>query len=178
LVLDAADILDETTGDSNFQWMDLYRQFEKSVDYYRYANDNISRAVKLTLAKATEEFMEYVGRTEFKSIHMSMRMVVYVEVIRAGLLEEKIARRIRSDSSERVSSAAIEQLFKSLDQYDKPDELVAQFFDTKYERVELELVSKSPDEYLPFLAGVKGSRAKYLLEEKMSKASEKVQETN
>ena len=51
-------------------------------------------------------------------------------------------------------------------------ELIGAFLDTRYPQVAYNLVKDLPEEYLPFLVGVKGSSARKLLESRMKKYAE------
>lgn len=168
----AVDLLSEITGEIN--WFELYLSVEKiALSAHARQSSTFEKFVSLTAKNIPEELLKYVKAVAFKKKHLSVRAAAYIGIIKAGFLDEKIARRIRSDSSERVSTGCIKALFSVLDTYDNKDELLGQFLDTRYDRVGLELVKNSPDKYLPFLVGVNGHEAKKLLEKRMNEAAKK-----
>lgn len=168
----AVDLLNELTGE--IKWFPLYESVEKlALKAGSRESEVFEKLVGLVVQNDTESFMAHVKAVAFKKKHRSIRASAYKGIIKAGFLDEKIARRIRSDSSERVSTVCIKALFSVLDNYENKDELLGQFLDTRYDRVGCELVEHSPDKYLPFLVGVKGAGAKRLLEQRMNEAAKK-----
>ena len=169
LVLLSAFILQEL-GEA-VDWFKIYSQFEIAVENVRYTSNVFEEIVKLAIVNEPEVMIAYIKNIKFKKKPLAVRRGVYAGLIRSGHLTDKLARRIRSDTSETVAEESIRVLFKELSKYDKPDELIGQFLDTRYDSVGLFLVSNSPDKYLPFLVGVKGRAAKKLLQKRMAEAA-------
>jgi len=169
IAVEAADFLHELTG--TIDWFELYKKFEPAIAACSNSSDAFEKLVKLTIKNDTDRLLEHVRKVDFKKRHRAVRRGTYIGLIRGGYLDEKLARRIRSDTSEYVSSACIAVLFEELENYEQPDELIAQFLDTRYDAVGIKLIQKSPDKYLPFLVGVKSSHAKKLLEKRMDAAA-------
>jgi hypothetical protein len=169
LIMQAVDLLYELTGEINL--FELYTRLEAKSEQANMESPVLEKLVELTAKHDGEALIKHVKNVSFKKKKLGVRAVVYRGLIKAGFLDEKIARRIRSDSSERVSTSCIKALFDVLETYPNKDELIGQFLDTRYDRVGMELVTNSPDKYLPFLVGVKGQAAKKLLEKKMEQAA-------
>jgi hypothetical protein len=134
--------------------------------------DYVDSIIDLSIRYGKETVETLIKSSEFKSEPYRFRAYAYRAIIKAGLLSEKFARRLRSDSSEFVSNQCIIYLFKYAYLYDNKDKLISQFLDTRDSSVMNNLVEKAPDKYLPFLVGVKDSYAKKRLEERMKKAIE------
>jgi len=94
-------------------------------------------------------------KTETKKYPTSLRLKLYSRLISLGLLDVKMARRIRSDSSGNISLSAIRQLFINRNLYSDEDfeSLATQFCDTKHKYASRFIAFNMPIGLMLFLLG-------------------------
>jgi hypothetical protein len=121
-----------------------------------------------------ENLRELLYRTETKSYPSNLKVELYKQAINLGLLDNKLARRIRSDSSGALSSELLAYLFENRSVF--PDEifqdLVTQFSDTKHKWVARYIAMNMPMHLVPFLMGIKDDAALKIMEKRMELAEE------
>jgi hypothetical protein len=101
----------------------------------------------------------------------NVRSEMYIQYIKAGYLDKKKARKIRSESSEYASSKALIALLDLHDEnpsiYPNIDDLLLQFTDTKYSSVQETLAARAPFRILYAFVGFDSRYAKSMLEQRM-----------
>lgn len=99
--------------------------------------------------------LKLLYKTESKSYPREMKLDLYQKLIKFGLLDEKLARRLRSDSSGNLSLKILEFLFSNRFMYseEKFKSLITQFTDSKYKLVSRFIALNLPVELMPFLMG-------------------------
>ena len=109
-------------------------------------------------------------RTETKKYPKHIKEKLYQKIIDFGLLDVKIARRIRSDTSGSLSSRVLAYLFEHRNLYkdDVFQNLVTQFTDTKHKWVARYIALNMPMHLVPFLMGIKDKMALEILEKRMT----------
>jgi len=100
-----------------------------------------------------------------------VRTAMYVAYIRAGFLDKKKARKIRSESSEYTSMRCVDFLLEVSEEnpslYPNIDELLFQFIDTRHETVQTTIASRAPYRLLYAFVGFESKEAKRILEKRM-----------
>jgi hypothetical protein len=121
-----------------------------------------------------ENLRKLLYRTETKSYPSALKEDLYKKAVDLGLLDVKIARRIRSDSSGSLSSDILAYLFEHRSIYsdDVFQDLVTQFSDTKHKWVARYIAMNMPMHLVPFLMGIKDDVALKILEKRMELAEE------
>lgn len=110
--------------------------------------------------------------TDFKKYPSDTRASLYASFVKAGLLDKKVTRRIRSDASERASLIGIKTLIEHSDKYDaKP--LFLQLVDIKHSYCQQRLAHYAPDNVVPFLMGFTDQIAKKTIEKRLAKIVKK-----
>lgn len=114
---------------------------------------------------------------EFKGYNQEVRSALYKAFINAGLLDKKVARRIRSEGSEYTAQAVIEYFLGKLHLYDDEDakHLLTQFTDIRHGYAQQTLAENAPDYMVPFMMAFDNSSARSTLKtraEKISKAKQ------
>lgn len=109
-------------------------------------------------------------RTETKQYPQELKIDLYKQLVEFGLLDVKIARRIRSDSSGSLSHKVLEFLFSNRNIYTNDDfqNLITQFSDTKHKWVARFMALNMPLHLAPFLMGLEDKLALQLLEKRMN----------
>jgi hypothetical protein len=121
-----------------------------------------------------ENLKNLLYRTEAKSYPGKMKVELFRQAIDLGLLDNKLARRIRSDSSGGLSSELLAYLFehRSLYSDDVFQDLVTQFSDTKHKWVARYIAMNMPMHLIPFLMGIKDPMALNIIEKRMEIAED------
>lgn len=176
LYFDAADSLIRA-GRLDTSWAEIFNNFKDKIEL----NKNIGIIlVPIICSRAFREDPElaktFMYDVNFKKIKAPVRTAYYQAYIKAGLLDKKIARRIRSDGVEKTARKAIETFLDSLDLYDNPKSILTQFTDIKHPDAQYILAKKAPDYMVPFMMGFEYVHAKNILEQRameIAKAKEK-----
>jgi hypothetical protein len=102
-----------------------------------------------------------------------VRSSLYAMYINAGFLDEKKARKMRSDSSEMASTYAIDALFRVFNTnpnlYQNKEKLLLQFADSRYTDVQYCLASNAPFDMLGSFVGFTSVKARNCLEARINK---------
>ena len=111
-------------------------------------------------------------RTETKQYPPELKIELYKRLVEFGLLDVKVARRIRSDSSGSLSHRVLEFLFSNRIMYTDDDfqNLITQFSDTKHKWVARFMALNMPIHLAPFLMGLEDKLAIQILEKRMNDA--------
>lgn len=109
-------------------------------------------------------------RTETKKYPKQLKINLYRDLIQNGLLDQKLARRIRSDSSGYLSADILFWLFLNRTKYSDDDfqNLVLNFCDTKHKWVARFIALNMPKDLIPYLMGLEDTEAIKILEKRMS----------
>lgn len=101
----------------------------------------------------------------------NVRTEMYCAYIKAGFLDKKKARKIRSESSEYTSMKSIACLIEVAEDnpnlYPNIDEMLLQFSDTKHHSVQEVIASRAPFRLLYAFVGFESNHAKRTLEQRM-----------
>jgi hypothetical protein len=117
------------------------------------------------------------GDIKYESLHYrnilvtkQLKIDLYRDLIRDGLLDQKLARRIRSDSSGYLSADILHWLFLNRPKYSDDDfqNLVLNFCDTKHKWVARFIALNMPKDLIPYLMGLEDPEAIKILEKRMS----------
>jgi len=114
--------------------------------------------------------LKLLHRTETKKYPRAMKIRLYKELVTLGLLDVKVARRIRSDTSGELSSNVLAHLFENRSCYSDDDfqNLITQFSDTRHKWVARYIAVNMPIHLAPFLMGLKDKGAIKILEQRMN----------
>lgn len=118
--------------------------------------------------KAINFIKDTVDSADFSNFSYKMRRCFYCAVISSGSLTKQIARKIRSDASESVSSDAVKELFRNKNLYDNFNELVVKFADTRYSEVSRVLAEKLDKKMLTSLLGCNHHYTKQIISRRLS----------
>lgn len=153
-------------GDVKTSWKELYTSIMSGIgSYNKSAMTNVVPEISLEFFKEDPEAgREIMYNVEFKTYKSELRTSLYCSYIKAGLVDKKIARRIRSDGSEYTSNAAIKCFLENMDLYQNPKEILTQFVDIKHESAQTTLAQKAPDYLVPYMMGFESYYAKKHLE--------------
>lgn len=121
-----------------------------------------------------ENLRKILYRTESKSYPFQIKEELYSMAISYGIFDNKIARRVRSDTSGSLSSYILARLFENRSIYsdDVFQDLVTQFSDTKHKWVARYIALNMPMHLIPFLMGIKDDLALKILEKRMEVAED------
>jgi hypothetical protein len=159
---------------NDVDWMEiytLYLQHQKKCGYvtvpFIKSLDNFFRTNPLCArTKIEEDLFESDSKPD-----AYIRAEMYRAYIRAGFLDKKKARKIRSETSESVSASALNHLFSVVEEnpglYPNYTDMILQFTDTKYHSVQQILAERAPYNLLYAFVGFDDRHSKNLIERRM-----------
>lgn len=173
----------------NAPWIDLGVQLDNDLDIFAVfliAHEYVSvnswnwdnSKYKLLLNKLAEEKpvslkifadSKVFNKKNFGKQKPKVRALIYEAYIKAGLLTEKAARKIRSESSATASYAGLLALLDSKDSYDNYTDLLLCFTDSRHESVVCELATRLPLSLISSILGTEFEYAKTIVERRMMK---------
>lgn len=158
-----------------FDWKDLFDQSVSWVADRRFYGENLKVVLKQAAIQHPDHFLSVVQDKIFgaKPFAYHVREVFYPAIISAGLLDTKMARKMRSDASESASLCAVRELLTCTDQkYPNIDQLLVTFSDSKHQYVIRELADNMPKHLLSSLLGTQFQWLKPNIEKRMQKDEE------
>lgn len=117
-----------------------------------------------------QSLLSLLHRTETKQYPQDLKADLYKRLIEFGMLDIKIARRIRSDSSGTLSHKVLAALFENRNMYEDDifQNLITQFSDTKHKWVARYIALNMPVHLIPFLMGLEDTVAMQILEKRLN----------
>ena len=104
---------------------------------------------------------EVVEDTSFnKRFDSGARGPIYTSLARYNALTTKIARKIRSDTSERASGDGIFSILTNWNKITNPQAYISQCVDTNYPDIALRLAKEIPIQFVTFMAGSQHNHAR------------------
>jgi len=152
--------------------VDWTQIFEKSSKFDFRGNELLDLSLNKILSLNQDFLIDFLHSTKICELSYATRLKIYRAAILSGIVDLRIARKMRSDASELVSHGCLVSLFESQEKYKNFSELVIQFADTRYRDVAYYLVEKVTDDQLPFLIGIKLNGPMKALEKRMSKVGQ------
>ena len=114
----------------------LDRSIEKTTSGYWYRGSSSMISLMMSCKdKNSDRLISYVENIIKKKPTWELRRDLYTGIIISGLLNKSIARKMRSDQSERASLAALKALMSNKDRYSNYSDLVSKFCDTTHHDV-------------------------------------------
>jgi hypothetical protein len=158
--------------------------YEEKVDWFYVASvlsENIScgrlyedtvflKIMETLIAKDKTYLKKLLYKTETKKYSQPLKLNLYSRVIKLGLLDKKLARRIRSDTSGILSKQLLVKLFICRKSYSDADfkELITLFNDTKHKWVAQFICMNMPKDLIPFLMGISDPVSSKILERRLN----------
>jgi hypothetical protein len=136
---------------------DARKIFKQRFIEQKYGGSHPSRFDTILLLEISkivpEEIISFMESAEFKKCSWHVRSLFFNVIAESGNMTQKIARRLRSESSEIASRDGVRVLVKNIEKLKNPASILSQLADSNYESVSLSLASSIPIDYLLFLAG-------------------------
>jgi hypothetical protein len=150
-------------------WFDVLLKLSESIVKVGSKCAGFSTVLEWLVQADSENLRKLLYRTETKSYPSDLKSDLYKRAVLLGLLDVKLARRIRSDSSGALSSEILAFLFENRSKYSDEvfQDLVTQFSDTKHKWVARYIAMNMPIHLVPFLMGIKDDIALKILEKRM-----------
>lgn len=123
-------------------------------------------------SKIPKVVTDYAESAEFKKRCWRTRSGFYAVIAKSGIMNKKIARRLRSEASEGASSAGLEAIINNIGKYPNPAEILCQLADSNYDSICIKLAKNIPAEYLPFMTGASNSEVLKIVAERLDKFRE------
>ena len=158
-------------------WEEIQNNFNLLI-HRPYSTEIISHLAPKFIEEDQVRAVEFLHSTSFKDIFYDFRKYYYKSFIECGLLDKKIARRIRSESSEYTASFAISALLNNLFKYNDAKELLTQFTDIKHWDCQFLLASKAPSYMVPYMMAFESPGAKAMLEKRLKEIAEQKEQNN
>lgn len=113
------------------------------------------------VSRTPKLIQDVVEDTSFnKRFDSGARGPIYASLAKYNALTTKIARKIRSDTSERASSDGIFSILANWNNITNPQAYISQCVDTNYSDVALRLAREIPIQFVTFMAGSQHSHAR------------------
>lgn len=157
----------KSEGQDDYEWFSVLSKLSEC--YVSIPDIKIEPYINFFIEKDPSHLLKLLYKTETKKYPKKLRIELYNKLIALGLLDYKIARRIRSDSSSTVSVKVLATLFENRSKYSIENfhNLVTQFADTNHKWVAQYIAINIPLQLAPFLMGISDSSAKKILEKRM-----------
>lgn len=156
--------------DEAFEYLDSI--FDNHISYHNYSNDFVSSAMLSCKEKNEKRLNDWIDtfyeKSKSNSYSWQKRKLAYVGFAGSGLINKKIIRRIRSESSSRVSESAISEMFTKKHLYENFNDLIANICDTNHEDVAVYLAAKLDVSMLPRLLGNTSCKVRSLVKKRIS----------
>lgn len=156
----------------DYDWLPLFHSATSWVRTKRIYGDTFGSILKEVAKRNPKEFLQYGEETIFNGgAGFYIRGAYYSALIEAGLLDKKMARKMRSEASEEASQRAVNSLLDASEElYPNRDQLLIVFSDSKHQRVIQELANKLPKHLLYSVLGTEFSWFKRTIEDRMQNA--------
>jgi hypothetical protein len=155
---------------SKVSWYSVLEKISLAQKADKYTLESFANILERAVKEDSDNLLKIIHKTDIKSYPRELRLSLYQRVIKAGDLDVKTARRIRSDSSGDMSKRALRALFENSKKYDDDDfqNLITQFSDTKHAWVAQYIALNMPTHLIPFLIGLGDSQAMKIVEMRMN----------
>lgn len=159
---------------SKVDWFDILVKLSLATAEVGVRAPGFSTVLNWMIMADKKHLLNLLHRTETKQYPADLKIELYKKLVEFGMLDVKIARRIRSDSSGALSHKVLQFLFSSRILYTDDDfqNLITQFSDTKHKWVARFMALNMPLHLAPFLMGVDDKLAINILENRMNAAED------
>lgn len=154
----------------DFDWSALFEKAFQWVRNRRYYGDIFNVIAAEAAKRNPGHFLAEVNEPLFKtqSIPYGIRAHLYSSIILSGNLDAKMARKMRSDSSEYASRIAVDALLGTSDKlYSNRDQLLIVFSDSKHQDVIKALAYGLPKHLLYSILGTDFHWLKSIIDNRM-----------
>ena len=150
-------------------WFEVFLRLSNVTNIVGQKCQGFSTVLNWLVESDPENLRKILYRTESKSYPFQLKEELYSMAISYGIFDNKIARRVRSDTSGSLSASILARLFENRSIYsdDIFQDLVTQFSDTKHKWVARYIALNMPMHLIPFLMGIKDELALKILEKRM-----------
>ena len=152
----------------DYEWSDLFQKYYGEWKS-SWLSSNFQSVIKLFAFKNSDSFKTFVEDDIFyakKKPGYSLRAECYTHYVNLGFLNEKTARKMRSDGAEDASLAGLRALVKS-DLYEDKTNLLLQFTDSRYSGVLAVLAAELPIHLLASIMGSDDWHVKRIIERRL-----------
>lgn len=159
---------------NDIDWKELFDKMYPAVTKIQYCPNVFVRCISklfssnIILAKFTIESLLFDSKNK---PHSNIRICFYDQYIKNGLLTPKIARKIRSETSENVSSTCISSMFNTFENnpelYKDKESLILQFTDYKHFYGQQIIVKNAPLSMLYSFVAFDNIHVKKIIEKRM-----------
>lgn len=156
-------------GIINHSWFEIHDNLFQNRDYDVVSERWLRKIASLAFKENPNKAHEFINSSDFKSLHYKIRVEYYVAFIENGLLDPATARKLRSESSERVAYEGVCALLNNMKLYDDIKTILLQFIDAKHSGIQVRLARNAPYFMLTYMLGFDNPIAKQILEERLLK---------
>lgn len=156
--------------DGCVDWFKVLSRLSKSSVSAGYMTCGFQLVLNWLIAADKKNLLRLLHKAETKKYPREVKRSLYCNLISFGLLDEKVARRIRSDTSGELSYHVLSHLFQNRDKYsdEKFQDLITQFTDTRHKWVARFISINIPLELAPFLMGLEDRNALSIIENRLN----------
>jgi len=113
----------------------LYNTLKRWNERSYYPSQSLLDSQYILLAILKPQELVSRAKNKMTGVKKEERSAIFTSLIKAGLLNPKTARKMRSESSSEISKRCILTIFDNRESYKNSVELVSQFLDSKYQEV-------------------------------------------
>lgn len=146
----------------------LLYSISKDLSSYNFQEESFINIMSVCSSKSRDKVKLFIDKTMSKSLGWKARSRLYKGIVYSGMLTKSIARKIRSDASEKASLNGLSALFESKELYEDFDEIVIKFCDTTYPEVASKLASNLDKSLLLNMIGCQFYNAKNIVSRRLS----------
>jgi hypothetical protein len=157
----------------DFNYYAYFSMLHEKVSSFSWVPESYSRCLEGLCEQSPMSFKIFADSNLFdgkvkSGINSNIRGHLYRKYIESGFLNEKTARKIRSESSEYASEAGVAALIESEDLYPDYNDLLLKFTDSRHEAVLHALARSLPVWMLSSLMGCNSESVKSIIEHRMN----------
>jgi hypothetical protein len=135
---------------------------------YSFEEESFINIMSICSIKSKDKVKLFIDENMSKNLGWKARSRLYKGIIHSGMLTKSIARKIRSDASEKASLNGLSALFESKELYEDFDDIVIKFCDTVYPEVASKLANNLDKNLLLNMIGCQFYNAKNIVSRRLS----------
>lgn len=154
---------------------------ESTIDTYKtviknsyYWNSNLESTIRAFIITDKTKYIDFIESDEFDSLAYQIRGHLYRISAKSDVITKRIARKIRSDASEKASLLGTREMItyfnQSLSEGKETNVVkhISQIYDTRHRDVAIELAKRLPKEQLVYMLGNQCEQARWLIDKRLT----------
>lgn len=150
--------------------INVYKSVIKNSYYW---NSNLESTIRAFIVTDRIKYIDFIESDEFDMLSYTIRGHLYRISAKSDVITKRIARKIRSDASEKASLIGAREMITYFNQSiseGKETNVVkhiSQMYDTRHNAVAIELAKRLPKEQLVYMLGNQCEQARWLIDKRL-----------